>query len=78
MYGYIIFMVFIISSCFMSVRGAEILKKRGIQRPVSYFKNTQVLLDAGLHHFCLLKKNFSQFCALMVFTLLVFAFRAEM
>ena len=26
----------------MCFRGAEILEKRGIQRPVSYFKNTQV------------------------------------
>jgi len=28
--------------CLMCVRGAEILEKHGLQRPVSYFRNTQV------------------------------------
>ena len=34
--------IIIILTDFVHVSGAEILEKRGIQRPVSYFKNTQV------------------------------------
>jgi len=53
----------------MWIRGAEILEKRGIQRPVSYFKNTQV---SNLLLFVV--KNFLPFCIIshpVTFSLLI-------